>query len=105
MTEEEETEEEENPFAEMSKTKPRHVVFLDEFVGTMIGVLQVLDVHIETPKRPAQPKVTIMGIDPYSFDQLTYVGEGKTLGHCLRAILDQVNERFPLGGIYGSPEI
>jgi hypothetical protein len=90
-------------FTSMGRTKSRNEVFLDEFIGTVIRVIKIQNFELQTLDH-TEPKLILKAKDPYSFEELEYVGTGKTIGHCLRAVLDQINETFPLGGIYGAPE-
>lgn len=90
---------EEEPSASfVAPEKPREVVFVDEFLGRVISIVKVRELRLETPARPATPKITFKADDPQTDESFELIGEGPSIGHCLRSILDQLNERIPLGG-------
>lgn len=73
--------------------RPRHVVFVDEFLRQVFQSLKLTEFRMIT-NPGLQPEVCIKGTDPHTEEPFEYWGHGSTIGHCLRDILDQIIESF-----------
>lgn len=94
-------------YFQLPVNKPRHIVFVDEAIGKLVRVARVYKISVLTPDtEEASPSVSVeLGNPDDSSDAGVkfFVGQGPTVGHALRDMLDQVNEVFPLGGEYDDP--
>jgi hypothetical protein len=79
--------------------KAREEVFLDEFIGVVIRVMRLDGFEcVIAHDLPPEERVTfnLQGYNPTDDTEYNFEGQGPSMGHALRTILDQIADKFGL---------